>query len=109
MKIGLLVALAGFAISSALLTFAQEREAVDPEVRQQIAAVNTKLGEAQNSHDAAAAAALYTLDAVKVLDWSGGGTLLGREAIEKDFAVLFASNPPDVTSKFLQMYAMATR
>ena len=106
MKIRSLLALAGLAISFGLPTFAQEHNAVDPEVGQQIAAVNTKLGEAQNKHDAAAAAALYTFDAVKVLDWYGGGTFLGREAIEKDFAVQFASSPPDVIGKLLQMYAL---
>jgi ketosteroid isomerase-like protein len=71
----LLLSLVGLATSFALPVFAQEQNAVDPEVRQQIASVNMKLGEAQNKHDAAAAAALYTLDAVKVLDW--GGTFLG--------------------------------
>ena len=83
MKIRSLLIVVGSAISFALPTFAQEQKAVDPEARQQVAAVNTKLGDAQNKHDAAAAAALYTLDAVKVLDWSGGGTFLGREAIER--------------------------
>ena len=48
MKIRSLLALAGLAISFGLPTFAQEHNAVDPEVGQQIAAVNTKLGEAQN-------------------------------------------------------------
>ena len=56
--------------------------------------------------DAAAAADLYTLNALKVLDWTGGGTLSGRDAIEKDFAVNFASSPHDISGKLLQVYAI---
>jgi hypothetical protein len=41
-----------------------------------------------------------------VLDWTGGGTFVGREAIEKDFANFFASSPPDVTGKPIQVYAI---
>jgi len=106
MKIRLLLTLAGLAIGFALPTVAQEQKAVDPEVRQQIEAVGMKFGEAWHNHDAAAAADLYTLDAIKVLDWTGGGSLMGREAIEKDFANNFASSPPDVTGRLIQMYAM---
>jgi ketosteroid isomerase-like protein len=101
-----LVALVGLAIGFALPTFAQEQSTVDPEVRQQIEAVLTKFGEAQNKHDATAVADLFTLDAIRVLDWTGGGTINGREAIGKDFAVHFASSPPDVSGKLIQVYAV---
>jgi ketosteroid isomerase-like protein len=100
------VAFVGLAISFAVPAVAQEQNTVDPEIRHQIEAVDTKLGEAQNKHDATAVADLFTLDAIRVLDWTGGGTINGREAIEKDFAVHFASNPPDVSGKLVQVYAV---
>jgi hypothetical protein len=59
MKIHLLIALVGLAISFALPTFAQEQSAVDPETRQEIEAVAMQSVEAYNKHDAAAIAALY--------------------------------------------------
>jgi len=102
----LLLALVGLAISFALPTFAQEQNTVDPQVRQQIEAVNNKLGVAQHKHDAAAAAALFTLDAVQVFDWTGGGTFFGQEAIKKSFADNFASSSPEVVGKLVQMYAI---
>jgi ketosteroid isomerase-like protein len=101
-----LLALAGLAISFAVPVLAQEQSTVDPEVRQQIEAVLTKFGEAQNKHDATTVADLFTLDAIRVLDWTGGGTINGREAIEKDFAVHFASSPPDVSGKLIQVCAV---
>jgi ketosteroid isomerase-like protein len=45
---------------------AQEQNAVDPEVRQQIEAALTNFDEAFNKHDVPATAALYTQDAVEV-------------------------------------------
>jgi ketosteroid isomerase-like protein len=48
------------AISFAVPALAQEKNAVDTEVRQQIEAVLTKFDEAFNKNDAAAIAALYT-------------------------------------------------
>ena len=57
MKICLLVGLAVLAMGSVLPTFAQEKNAVAPEVRQQIEeieAVFTQFQEAYNKHDAAA-------------------------------------------------------
>jgi hypothetical protein len=65
MKIRLVVALVGFAIGFAVPTFAQEQNKVDPEVRQQIEATYNKRIDALNKQDAAAAA-LYTQDAVLV-------------------------------------------
>jgi hypothetical protein len=55
--------------------FAQEKDAVDPEVYQQIEAALNQYDEAYNKHDAAAIAALLTQDAVEVLGWEerGGG------------------------------------
>ncbi len=106
MKTWLLLTLAGLAIGFALPAIAQEQKAVDPEVRQQVEAVLIKFDEAHNKGDATALAALFTQDAVQVLDWSGGGTFLGREAIEKSLAVNFASSPPETVGKLVQMYAI---
>ena len=100
-----LVAHAGLAIGFPVPILAEEQTTVDPQVRQEIEAVDMKLGEAQNKHDATAVAGLFTLDAIRVLDWTGG-TINGREAIEKDFAVHFASSPPDISGKLVQVYAV---
>jgi len=70
MKIHLLLAVAGLAISVALPTFAQEQNTVDPEVRQQIEAVSMKYDGAYSKADAAAIVARYTQDAVEV--WGVG-------------------------------------
>src|SRR6266404_3978712 len=61
MKIRLLIALVGLAISFALPTFAQQKETVDPQLIQKLDdTVNKKYYEAINNHDAAALGALYT-------------------------------------------------
>ncbi len=60
MEIRLLLTLVGLAIGFILPTFAQEKNTVDPQVRQQIEAVFMKFQEAYKKHDAAAMAALHT-------------------------------------------------
>jgi uncharacterized protein (TIGR02246 family) len=97
------------AISLALPTFAQEQSAVDPETRQEIEAVAMQFVEAYSKHDAAATAALYTEDAVRVLDWGGSTNFFGPEAIEKGIAADFAATFPPVVRKLLQMYAFEDR
>ena len=86
MKTRLLGALIGLAISFALPTFAQQTDAPDPQLRQQIVALAKKFDDAYNNNDATALAALYTEDAVEVTDQ---GPIYGREAIEKHFADVF--------------------
>ena len=83
MKIRLLLTLAGLAISFALPTFAQQKEAVDPKIVEQFFAGGKKYAEAVNNNDAAAVAALYTEDAVFL---TPQGPIYGRKAIEKFFA-----------------------
>jgi uncharacterized protein (TIGR02246 family) len=109
MKIRSAIALVGLAIGFAFPIFAQEQSAVDPKTRQEIEAVLMQIGEAYNKHDAAAVAALYTHDAVRVDNPSGFGRALivGRKAIEKlletDFTGSWSSSPR--VGKLVQMYA----
>jgi ketosteroid isomerase-like protein len=65
--------------------------------------------EAYSKHDAAATAALYTQDAVRVLDWGGSTNFFGPEAIEKGFAADFAATFPPVVRKLVQMHAFEDR
>ena len=80
MKTRLLGALSGLAISFALPTYAQQKDAADPQTTQKILAIIKALVEGYNNHDAAAIAALYTRDAVLVTD---SGPIIGRQAIQK--------------------------
>ena len=108
MKTSLLGALVGLAIGFAVPALAQQQNTVDPEVRQQIEAVHMKFVEAQNKRDAAAIAALFTQDAVQV--WYGlseGGLASGQQAIEKRYAVEFASSPSEFAAKLVQVYPIS--
>jgi uncharacterized protein (TIGR02246 family) len=93
----------------AMPAVAQEQNTVDPEMRQQIETALVKFEETSNKHDAAAMAALFTLDAVQVLDWGEGGTFSGRQAIEKDYALDFAASPPEFVEKLFQVYAIGDK
>jgi hypothetical protein len=107
MKMRLLHALAGLAIGFLVPALAEEKNTVDPEVRQQIEAVLMKHDEAYNKNDAAAIAALFTLNAVQVFGWdTGGGAVSGQQAIEKRYAVEFASTPSNMVSKLVRAYAI---
>src|ERR1700722_8469659 len=86
MKIPLVVALAGLAISLALPIFAQQTNTPDPQLRQVADALSKKFNRALNNSDASALAALFTKDAVLVNDT---GPIYGRDAIEKMYADLF--------------------
>ena len=86
MKTRLLLAVAGLAIGSALPTFAQQKETVDPKIIEQLDAKGKKYDEAINNNDAAALATHYTEDAVFVTD---GGPVFGRQAVEKWYADVF--------------------
>ena len=98
MKIRLLLALAGFAISFAVPTFAQQTNTADPQIAQQrdlrgdpnalgeFNALGLKVDEAFNKNDAVALAALFSEDAVLV---APDGMFFGREAIQKRYADSF--------------------
>jgi ketosteroid isomerase-like protein len=103
-KTGLLLALAWLAISVALPIL--EQTAVNPKTRQEIETVAMQFAEAVNNKDAAAVAAFYTEDAVRVLDQRGSETYFGRKAIEKNCGECFAASPQPVVDKLVQMYAI---
>jgi ketosteroid isomerase-like protein len=87
MKIRLVVALVGLAISLALPTFAQQKEPTPSDENRQVSASLVKQGDdAWNNNDAAAVAAVFTENAVIVTD---SGPIYGRGAIEKWAADLF--------------------
>ena len=102
MKIRLLLALVGLAISFALPTFAQQKDTADPRIAQQrdlvgdpkaldeFGALATKQSEAFTNKDAAAVAALFTEDAVLV---APDGMFSGRQAIEKRYEDTFQRWP----------------
>ena len=86
MKIRILLALAGLAVSFAVPTFAQQTNAPDPKLREQFFTDTKKFDDAFVGGDAAALAAHYMEDAVLVND---DGPVYGREAIEKLYENLF--------------------
>ena len=86
MKICLIVALAGFAISFALPTFAQQTDTPDPQLRQKLVDAIKKHTDALDKNDATAVAANFTENGILV---TPNGTFFGREAIEKNYADLF--------------------
>jgi hypothetical protein len=65
MKFRLLLTIAGLVVGFGGPTRAQEKNAVDPQVRQEVEALNLKYDEAFNQNDAEAVAALFTADAVE--------------------------------------------
>ena len=105
MKLGLLSVLAGLAIGFAVPSIAQEQNAVDPEVRQQIEALITKQDEAFNKNDAAGCTAEYTQDAIEVWSWeTAGGAAISQQAIEIRAAVRLKLNPAKRVRELVQVY-----
>jgi ketosteroid isomerase-like protein len=80
MKTRILGALVGLAISFALPTYAQQKDLADPQTTQQLLAFAKADEEAENNHDPAAKAALFTRDAVFL---TPEGPVIGRQAIQK--------------------------
>jgi hypothetical protein len=102
MKNRSIVAILGMVISFSLPALSQDQNTVDPEVRQQIEAALKMREEAINKRDAAAAAALYTLNAASIRSWeSEGGLASGQQAIEKRYATEFASSPGGFVDKLV--------
>ncbi len=88
MKKRLVVPLVGFAISFVFPTYAQQKDLADPQTTQKILAIGKADEEAHNNHDAAAAAALFTRDAVFL---TPEGPIIGRQAIQKWYTNLWQS------------------
>jgi uncharacterized protein (TIGR02246 family) len=86
MKTRLVVPLVGLAICFALSTYAQQKDAADPQTTQKILALCKANEEGQNNHDGAAIAALYTRDAVLI---TTEGPIIGRQAIQKYYIELY--------------------
>lgn len=86
MKNPSLFTVVGLAIGLAVPTFAQQKDAVDPQTTQKLNANIKAFDDAINNNDAAAIAAIFTEDAVFVTD---GGPVYGRQAIEKWYADMF--------------------
>jgi uncharacterized protein (TIGR02246 family) len=107
MKIRLLLAVAGLAIGFAVPVLAQEKETIDPELRQQIEALFMKLDEAFNKNDLAATVAQYTQDAVLVnRRVSEGGASVGHSAIEKYFTLEYSSTPYGLVNKLVHVHTI---
>src|SRR5271166_3351588 len=87
MKIRSLLALAGLAIGFALPTFAQQTNSPDPKLSEAFATLCNKFDATFVNGDAAAAAALFTEDAVIIAH--DGPPIYGREAIQKHWADVF--------------------
>jgi ketosteroid isomerase-like protein len=85
MKIRLVVALVGLAISFALPTFAQQTSPPDAKLRHEFDAFVKKFDDVWNSNDQAAWAALFTDDAIEV---THTGPIYGRDALQKLWADL---------------------
>jgi len=77
MKKHVLLALVGLATGFVVPAFAQEKDTVDPQIRQQLEALSKKFDDASNKADAAALAALFTQDAVEV---GPDGPVYGRQS-----------------------------
>jgi len=82
MKIRHLLNIVGLAIVFTLPAFAQQKDAVDPKIIEQLQEEDKNFEKAYNKHDAAAIAALFTDEAVLV---TPHGTFTGRAAIEKKY------------------------
>ena len=83
MKMRLLLALVGLAVSFAPPAFAQQKDTVDPETAQQVRALASNYDAAFNRQDAVTVAGLYAEDAVFN---TPEGTFQGRQAIEELYA-----------------------
>jgi hypothetical protein len=83
MKIRLVVALAGLAMSFALPTFAQT---IDPQLRAVVDAIDKTFNDSQNSGDPAPIIAVFAKDGVVV---TNVGAFSGHEAITKYYTDLF--------------------
>ncbi len=105
-KFRLLLSIAGLVVGFGNPTRAQEKNAVDPQVRQEVEALNLKYDEAFNQNDAEAVAALFTADAVETGPEEAAS---GQQEIEDRYKILFESHPDSHATKLDQVYAIGSR
>src|ERR1700733_5167914 len=86
MKIALVPAVVGLAISFAFPTFAQQTSTPDPQLREKLAAAIKKHTDALDKNDAAAVAANFTENGILV---TPDGPIFGRDSIEKYYVGVF--------------------
>ncbi|HSZ80564.1 MAG TPA: nuclear transport factor 2 family protein [Chthoniobacterales bacterium] len=86
MKIPLVLALLGLAISFAFPTFAQQTSAPDPQLREKLVAAIKKHTDALDKNDAAAVASNFTENGILV---TPDGPIFGREHIEEYYEGVF--------------------
>ena len=104
MKKHVLLALLELATGFVVPAFAQEKDTVDPQIRQQLEALSKKFDDASNKADAAALAALFTQDAVEV---GPDGPVYGREALEKRYSDMFQKwHPTDHLNTIERVYML---
>jgi ketosteroid isomerase-like protein len=86
MKIPLVLALLGLAISFAFPTFAQQTSAPDPQLREKLVAAKKKHTNALDKNDAASIASNFTENGILV---TPDGPIFGRENIEEYYEGVF--------------------
>ena len=96
----------GLVISAAALAHAQEKGMIDPQVREQIEALNVKYDEAFNQNDAEAVAALFTADAIETGPEEAAS---GQQEIEDRYKIFFEGHPNSHATKLDQVYAIGSR
>lgn len=106
MKFRLLLTLAGLITGFCDPVRAQEKNTVDPQVRQQIEALNRQYDEAFNQNDAEAVAALFRADTVEAGPEEAAS---GQQEIEERYKILFESHPNGYSTKLDQVYAIGSR
>jgi uncharacterized protein (TIGR02246 family) len=106
MKFHLLLTLAGLIIGVSAPARAQEKNTVDPQVRQQIEALNRQYDQAFNQNDAEAIASVFTADAVET---GPEGPASGQQEIEDRYKILFESHPNSHATKINEVYAIGNR
>jgi ketosteroid isomerase-like protein len=88
-KIRHLLAIFGLAITFTAPVFAQQKEAIDPKIDQQIRMLAAKFDEATDRHDAIVVAALFTRDGIGEIPESKVSAGHGQQGIEKSYARWF--------------------
>jgi ketosteroid isomerase-like protein len=106
MKLRLILTLSGLVIGTVMPAVGQDKNTVDPEVRQQIEAELAKFDDAYYKNDAAGIADLFAPDAVEVWGWDKFSKVAsGQQAIERRYRVHFPK-PGDLSPKLLQTHAI---